>query len=164
LNGRSIDNIVPDDENVVAGGFGNKTFIVQGFGNVGLHTCRYLHRAGARCVGVLEYDGAIYNPNGIDPRELEDWVIVCLQHNLLQSPSNELYVSQDNGTITGFPKAQAYNGPEESLLYEQCDILVPAAVEKVITKYTAEKIKAKVPFLIISMVSNLNPITLQIIA
>lgn len=106
-------------------GLKDKTVIIQGFGNVGLHTMRYLHRAGARCIGIIEWNGSIYNKNGIDPRELEDYFLA------------------NNKTIVGFPKAEAYKGPEESLMYEKCDIFVPAAIEKVITKHTAQRIKAK---------------------
>jgi len=103
-------------------GLNGKTCILQGFGNVGLHTARYFHRYGAIIQGVIEYDGSIYNASGIDPKALEDWKL-------------------STGSITGFPGA---TDTTENLLEAECDILLPCALEKVITEENADRIKAKV--------------------
>jgi len=68
-------------------GWAGKTFIVQGFGNVGLHATRYLCKSGARCVGVAEWDGSIFNQDGIDPQSLQEY-------------------KSEKGTIIGFPGAE----------------------------------------------------------
>ncbi|EHH62873.1 hypothetical protein EGM_19641 [Macaca fascicularis] len=96
-------------------GFGDKTFVVQGFGNVGLHSMRYLHRFGAKCIAVCESDGSVWNPDGIDPKELEDFK---LQHG-----------------------AKPYEG---SILEADCDILIPAASEKPLTKSNTPRVKARI--------------------
>ncbi|XP_060524719.1 glutamate dehydrogenase, mitochondrial-like isoform X2 [Cylas formicarius] len=103
-------------------GLKDKTLIIQGYGNVGSHTHRYFHRVGAKCIGIIEEDGSIFNENGINPSELEEYKL-------------------SKGTIMGFPGAQKFDG---DLMTHECDILVPAAVEQVITKDNAVNIKAKV--------------------
>ena len=87
---------------------------------------RYLVRHGAKCIGILEWDAAIVNPNGIDPKDLEEYKL-------------------ENGTIKGFPGATPYDKePKEELLCEPCDILIPAASEQQITKENAHRIQARI--------------------
>ncbi|MEQ2218085.1 hypothetical protein XENOCAPTIV_029120, partial [Xenoophorus captivus] len=147
-------------------GFKDKTFVIQGFGNVGLHSMRYLHRAGAKCIGIAEMDGSIWNPNGMDPKELEDHKLVCtgqtglmcehvaiglnsfwfpagrtpLVQNSLRTLKFFTSILQANGTIVGFPDSTPYEG---NILEAACDILIPAASEKQLTKSNAHRIKAK---------------------
>ena len=106
----------------LAPGIEGKTIIIQGFGNVGFHAARYLARAGAKIIGVLEWDGSLFDPKGIDPVDLDKYRL-------------------QKGTIMGYPKAKKFDG---DLLAEPCDIFIPAAMEKAVTKKNAGTIKAKI--------------------
>jgi glutamate dehydrogenase (NAD(P)+) len=97
--------------------------IVQGFGNVGSNAAKLMHDAGYRIIGLGEWDGGLYNAKGIDIDKL-------LDHR------------QRNGTIVGFPEAEAR--PTAELLTSDCEVLIPAATENQITSQNAERIKAKV--------------------
>lgn len=59
-------------------GIEGKTFIVQGFGNVGYFASKFFTEAGAKLIGVCEMDGSIYNPNGIDAEDLKKYLV---EHN-----------------------------------------------------------------------------------
>ena len=97
--------------------------IVQGFGNVGSNAARLMHNAGYKIIGIAEYDGGLYNKNGIDINAL-------VEHKA------------KTGSVTGFKGAEATD-PHE-LLVSDCDVLVPAATENVITTRNADKIKARI--------------------
>ncbi|KAJ0178007.1 hypothetical protein K1T71_006880 [Dendrolimus kikuchii] len=103
--------------------FQNKTAVIQGFGNVGSWASIYLEEQGVKIIGVLEYDSNLKNPDGINSVELQN------------------YMSKNKGSAKGFPGAQE-TGPE--LMYEKCDILVVAALEKAVTKEVAPKLNCKV--------------------
>lgn len=105
-------------------GIKDKTFIVQGYGNVGEYSAKFLHEAGAKCIGILELDGSLYNPDGIDIEALNKY-------------------KSEHGTIIGFPGAKASKSSTD-LLFESCDILIPAANERQINGSNAEKIQARV--------------------
>ena len=76
-------------------------------------------------MGIIEWDGGIVNPDGIDPKELENWKI-------------------EKGTITGFPGAKDWEGDHNDIMYEKCDVLIPAAMEQVIHHGNAHKIQASI--------------------
>ncbi|XP_068626155.1 glutamate dehydrogenase, mitochondrial-like [Battus philenor] len=104
-------------------GFKNKTAIIQGFGNVGSYAAMYLQQSGVKIIGVLEFDCNLINKDGIDTQKLHH------------------FKKEHKGSAKGFPGAKE-TGPD--LLYEKCDILVVAAMEKTITQENAGKIKCKV--------------------
>ncbi|HEX7917834.1 MAG TPA: Glu/Leu/Phe/Val dehydrogenase [Gemmatimonadales bacterium] len=96
---------------------------VQGFGNVGSVSAKLMHDHEATIVAVSDKHGGIYNAKGIDVDSALAWV-------------------KDKKTLAGFPKAEAITN--EQLLALDCDVLVPAAMENVITSENAKDVKAKV--------------------
>lgn len=105
-------------------GIAGKKIIVQGLGNVGYYAAKFFQEAGAILVGLAEYEGGIYDANGLD---LED----VMAHR------------KNTGAILDFPGATNFSNSADTL-EQPCDILIPAALEAVIHKDNAAKIQAKV--------------------
>ena len=97
---------------------------IQGFGNVGTHTAKYLHESGCRIVAVSDQTGAYYRPTGID-------VPAALHHAI-----------SHNKLLRGFQEAEIITN--EELLALDVDVLIPAAIGGVITAENAPHIKAPI--------------------
>ncbi len=104
------------------------TAVVQGFGNVGSVTCDELVKRGVKVIGVGDRYANIHNPAGIDIAALYKYV----------------YDNRDNPkrTVEGFPGAEQI-GPND-LFALKCDVLVPAAMERVITEEVARTVDCKI--------------------
>ena len=102
-----------------------KRIIIQGLGNVGYHTAKILQEEDrANIIAVIEYDGGLLNTKGIDIEKLAEY-------------------KKANRGVKGFPEAKFFeNGA--ILLEEDCDILIPAALEGVIHQENAPRVKAKI--------------------
>ncbi len=105
-------------------GLGGKRIVIQGFGNVGYHAALYLAQEGARIIAIVEYDGTIYNPNGLDIPRLKEWW-------------------DEHRKVEGFPDGEFIPSREKGLELE-CDILIPAAIEEQITAANAARIRARI--------------------
>ncbi len=105
-------------------GLEGKRVVVQGLGNVGYHAAKFIQEGGGIIVGLSEFEGAIHNPKGLD-------VDAVMKHR------------KETRSILNFPGAQ--NLPTGGAALElDCDILIPAALEKQITEENAGRIKAKI--------------------
>lgn len=100
----------------------NKTFIVQGFGNVGYWTAHFLESVGAKMVGVQDAFGSIANEKGLSVEELFQ------------------FSNQNKGSIVGFPGSKEI--AKDRFYALNCDICIPAALGNQITKDNAGDIKA----------------------
>jgi glutamate dehydrogenase (NAD(P)+) len=97
--------------------------IVQGFGNVGSNAAKLLFEKGYTITGIAEVSGGLYNPNGIDINAL-------LRHRA------------QTRTVSGFAGAEAVDAAE--LLTRECEILIPAATENVITSRNAAALRCRI--------------------
>lgn len=122
---REVVNVAEDMQKIgLSTGIEGKRVIVQGLGNVGYHAAKFFAEAGAILVGLAEYEGGIYSEKGLN---LED----VIAHR------------KSTGSILGFPGATDIKNSAETLEMD-CDILIPAALEAVITGENAPRIKAKI--------------------
>jgi glutamate dehydrogenase (NAD(P)+) len=102
-------------------GVAGRRVVVQGFGNVGRNLARILAEDGATIVGVSDSVGGIYKPNGID-------VDAVTSHK------------QETGSVQGLEGSEDVSNDE--LLLLECDVLAPCALEQVITRDNADRIRA----------------------
>lgn len=106
-------------------GLAGKRIIIQGLGKVGYPAAKFLHEEDdARITGILEYNGALLNPDGIDVEAAKQWQLA-------------------HGTFDGF-EGGTFVPDSTPLLEEDCDILIPAAMEGQITSENAPRIKANI--------------------
>jgi len=107
---------------------GDTTVCVQGFGNVGMNTAKFLHEDGCRIVGVTDMSGGIFDPKGID------------------IPRLALHAEKTKA-IRGFPIGDFvpdYHEANRRLFSAETDVLIPAALENQITDSNAAEVKAKI--------------------
>ena len=95
---------------------------IQGYGKVAKPAAEFLHEIGCKIVAVSDSRGGVYNPDGMDPKELSEF-------------------KAKNGTVVGFPGAEKISTTDPITV--DCDILIPAALENQITKDNAYDVKAK---------------------
>ena len=97
--------------------------IIQGFGNVGGMDARLMAARGFRIVSIVEYNGAVYNADGLD-------IPALMAHR------------KETGSIAGF--AGGGDVDKNEALYRECDVLIPAATENVITSANADKLRCRI--------------------
>ncbi|MEM0064271.1 MAG: Glu/Leu/Phe/Val dehydrogenase [Metallosphaera sp.] len=104
------------------GGLEGRRVIIQGFGNLGSYAMKFFEENGALVIGVSDSKGGVIDPNGLNYSKLEE-------------------VKKTTGSVVNYPSGKKVSN--EELIISECDILVPAALENVIHKFNAPKVKAK---------------------
>ncbi|MCC6263988.1 MAG: Glu/Leu/Phe/Val dehydrogenase [Bryobacterales bacterium] len=97
--------------------------VIQGFGNVGGMSAKLMQERGFKIVSIIEWDGALYNANGLD-------IPALMKHRAA------------TGSIVDFPEAEAIS--LDIAMEQQCDVLLPAARENTITSANAHRLQCKI--------------------
>lgn len=108
----------------LSAGVEGKRFVIQGLGNVGHFAASYIQEAGGKLVALAEYDGAIHSEEGLDLEAVQ-------QHR------------RETGGILDFPGARNFERSADALEYD-CDVLIPAALERQIHAENAPRIRARI--------------------
>jgi glutamate dehydrogenase (NAD(P)+) len=101
----------------------NTRVVIQGLGNVGGMAGKLMQRGGFKIICVIEYDGAVFNPHGLNIEKLMQY-------------------RRETGSIVGFPESEEID--KDEALFLDCEVLLPAAKENVITTANADRIRAKI--------------------
>ncbi|KAF1804871.1 hypothetical protein V8B55DRAFT_1496380 [Mucor lusitanicus] len=109
----------------VSGNMADNTVVVQGFGNVGYFAAKFFEENGAKIVGVGERDCAIYDPKGLNVEDLHKYY-------------------KANGSFKGYSNTAQIFEESTKILETECDILIPAALERQIGLRNVANIKAKI--------------------
>ncbi len=121
--GRGLMFLLPQAAHYVGMDPSNARVVVQGFGNVGRYAAVAASEMGCRVVAVSDISGTIYDENGLDIANASKWV-------------------DQNRLLEGYPDAEHLDGA--SLFRLPCDVLVPAALQGVVTKDNADDIQARI--------------------
>jgi len=121
--GRGVGYLVNRATDTIGLDISKATAAIQGFGNVGSVAALSLARYGVKIIAVTDAFGGVYNSNGLNLWDLQNH-------------------AADNKTVAGYPEAEPITN--ERLLETECDILVPAALERVITEANAGGIKCRI--------------------
>jgi glutamate dehydrogenase (NAD(P)+) len=97
--------------------------VIQGAGNVGGVAAMLMQQEGYKVIGIGDITGALYNPSGLDIASVLKYL-------------------KENKTVEDYPEAEHMSNAE--LLEIECDILIPAATENVITSHNADRVKCRI--------------------
>jgi len=103
----------------------NTRVVIQGFGNVGSMAASLMHQAGYKIVGVSDVNGGLYNESGFDVPKVFDWVY------------------KQRKPLPDFPGGGSRLETHD-VLFQPCDIVIPAAVENQITRENAHRLQARI--------------------